>query len=259
MDFFIILASASGLAGVRGQTNYNAGNVYEDAFARYRVSLGEKTVSLDLGAMLDDGILAENPHLLKRVLAYGVLSPISRQNFFGMLDIYCNPAMSLPSPTECQIAIGVGVAGDDSLEGANIGQEPMFQDLAMEHSKVAAAGSLRNGNSPNDQAKFAGSTSFDQAIEIVVEAVVQKLGRSLVSMQDVASIDRNEQLQMYGVDSLLAIELRNWIVKEFKADIAVFETQGASTLGTLSTLVARRSQIQHDGWDFSTTEMGSTS
>jgi acyl carrier protein len=259
MDFFIILASASGLAGVRGQTNYNAGNVYEDAFARYRVSLGEKTVSLDLGAMLDDGILAENPHLLKRVLAYGVLSPISRQNFFGMLDIYCDPAMSLPSPTECQIAIGVGVAGDDSLEGANIGQEPMFQDLAMEHSKVAAAGLLRNGNSPNDQAKFAGSTSFDQAIEIVVEAVVQKLGRSLVSMQDVASIDRNEQLQMYGVDSLLAIELRNWIVKEFKADIAVFETQGASTLGTLSTLVARRSQIQHDGWDVSTTEIGSTS
>ncbi|KAF2686893.1 putative polyketide synthase [Lentithecium fluviatile CBS 122367] len=254
MDFFIILASASGLAGVRGQTNYNAGNVYEDAFARHRVSHGEKTVALDLGAMLEDGILAENPRLLKRVLAYGVLAPITRQNFFGILDFYCNPAMPLLSPSECQVAIGVRVAGDDSLEGANIGRQPMFHTLSLENNRQAATGSAEKKYSPSSRDKFAGSESFDQATEIVVEAIVQKLGRSLASMQDVASIDRNIQLQMYGVDSLLAVELRNWIVKEFKAEVAVFETQGASTLGTLSMLVARRSEIKHDGWRSSAAE-----
>ncbi len=103
MDFFVILASASGLAGVRGQVNYNTGNVYEDAFARYRVTQGEKTVVIDLGAMLEDGILAENPQLLKRVMAYGVLAPITRQNFFGILDYYCDPKIPILSPNECQV------------------------------------------------------------------------------------------------------------------------------------------------------------
>lgn len=53
---------------------------------------------------------------------------------------------------------------------------------------------------------------------------------------------------MYGVDSLIAIELRNWIVTDFDADVAVFETQGSSTLGTLSMLVAARSTIRHEKW-----------
>lgn len=74
---------------------------------------------------------------------------------------------------------------------------------------------------------------------------VQKLANSLVEMQDPASIDRHKQLQMYGVDSLLAVELRNWIAKELKADLAVFETQDASTLSTLSVLVAARSTIKN--------------
>ncbi len=38
MDFFILLSSASALIGLRGQANYNAGNTYEDAFARWRMT-----------------------------------------------------------------------------------------------------------------------------------------------------------------------------------------------------------------------------
>lgn len=40
-----------------------------DALARHRVACGEPAVSLDLGAMIDDGLLAENTDLLDRVLA----------------------------------------------------------------------------------------------------------------------------------------------------------------------------------------------
>ena len=82
MDFFVMLASASGLAGLRGQTNYNAGNTYEDALARFRVSKREKTISLYLGAMTDDSILAENPKLLDRVLGYNTLEPFPAKNDF---------------------------------------------------------------------------------------------------------------------------------------------------------------------------------
>ena len=45
MDFSVLLYSASVLAGIRSQANYNAGNAYEDALARYRVAHVEKAVS----------------------------------------------------------------------------------------------------------------------------------------------------------------------------------------------------------------------
>lgn len=42
-------------------------------------------------------------------------------------------------------------------------------------------------------------------------------------------MDAHRQIQSYGVDSLLAFELKNWIAKESLASMALFETQGGST------------------------------
>jgi acyl carrier protein len=72
---------------------------------------------------------------------------------------------------------------------------------------------------------FANAASLEDAAAIAAEAIIEKLAKSLVGMQDKTDIDWNKQLQIYGVDSLLAVELRNWLVKEFKADITVFETR----------------------------------
>jgi acyl carrier protein len=246
MDFFILLASASGVAGIRGQANYNAGNVYEDAIARYRVSKGEKAISLDLGAMIDDGILTENQALLERVLTYGTLEPITREQYFTMLDYYCNPALPLLSPTASQSAIGLGAGGGSGLETFDYSRIPMLYPLVVQYSTQAMAADGQNQADYREM--IAASASFDEAGEIVTQAIIDKLAKSLSVMQDSTSIDRNKPLQMYGVDSLLAIELRNWIVKEFLAEIAVFETQGVSTLETLSRLVAGRSSIKHDKW-----------
>ncbi|PFH58774.1 hypothetical protein XA68_13216 [Ophiocordyceps unilateralis] len=242
MDFFLILSSASGLAGIKGQANYDAGNTYEDAIARYRVSRGEKAVSLDLGAMKEDGILAENKKLLDRVLAYGVLEPVTRQMFHGILDYYCNPELPLLTPNQSQLAIGLGSGKGDGLEGLTHDRQPMLEPLTLEAHRQAAAAPPVTVREAELRARerFAASTSLDDAAHVFAEAAVHKLSKSLATMKDGAGVDRNRPLQMYGVDSLLAIELRNWAVKEFDADVAVFETQGSSTLGTLSIKGSRQ-------------------
>jgi len=116
--------------------------------------------------------------------------------------------------------------------------------LVSEHERRNAP--TNDENQANYREIIAGSTSLDEAADIVNQAVVDKLARSLSAMQDKASIDSRKPLPMYGVDSLSAIELRNWIVKEFVAEIAVFETQGVSTLETPSRLVAGRSTTKHE-------------
>jgi hypothetical protein len=254
MDFFILLASASGLAGIRGQANYNAGNCYEDAFARYRVAHGEKAVSFDLAAMRDDGILAETPELLNRVLGYGTLQPISRRTYHTLLDHYCNPALPLLSPEECQVAVGLGLGGGEGLETVDYSTFPLMYPMQVLGDKIARDGTSTDasgggsGSQTNYRNLLSNSSSFDEAGEVVLDAVLSKLGKSLATMANKDTVDFHRPLQSYGVDSLLAVELRNYVAKEFVADVAVFETQGASTLSTLSLLVARRSGLKHSGW-----------
>ncbi|PLB54129.1 putative polyketide synthase [Aspergillus steynii IBT 23096] len=243
MDFFILLSSASGLAGIKGQTNYDAGNTYEDALARYRVYHGEKATALDLGAMVDDGILAEHPSLLRRVLAYGTLEPITRAKFYGILDYCCDPDRGLGTPREAQIALGLGAGGGDGLESIDYQRQPMLQQLRIAGDWRRGDGDGKGGKQivVSNRERLAVAEGLEDAKEVVVEAIVKKLAKSLISMQDGSSVERDRPLSVLGVDSLLAIELRNWIVKEFRVDLAVFETQGSSTLETLSLLVARRS------------------
>jgi len=116
LDFFVLLFLASGLLGLRSQTNYNVGNTYEDVLARYRVLWGQKAVSLDLGAMIEDGLLAENPELLKRVLVYGALNLVTRNQFFAILDYFCDPSRPVGLPENSQVIIGLGSGGGTGLD-----------------------------------------------------------------------------------------------------------------------------------------------
>lgn len=43
-------------------------------------------------------------------------------------------------------------------------------------------------------------------------------------------IDTASPTSQYGVDSLVAVELRDWILREIEADIPVFEILQASSL-----------------------------
>jgi len=46
-------------------------------------------------------------------------------------------------------------------------------------------------------------------------------------------------MHLYGVDSLIAVELRNWFT-EFSADIAIFEILGGATFKAVGGLAALR-------------------
>src|SRR4051812_19255861 len=60
LDFFVLLASASGIVGNPGQANYAAGCAYQDQLAHYRRVQGLAATSIDLGAVTGVGYLAEN-------------------------------------------------------------------------------------------------------------------------------------------------------------------------------------------------------
>ena len=86
MDFFVLLSSISGISGQGGQANYSAGNTFKDALAHYRISQGQKAVSIDLGVMVSDGFLSENDFLLHRMMDSGLYVPLRDIELFALLD-----------------------------------------------------------------------------------------------------------------------------------------------------------------------------
>ncbi|OBT45611.1 Type I Iterative Polyketide synthase (PKS) [Pseudogymnoascus sp. WSF 3629] len=56
-------------------------------------------------------------------------------------------------------------------------------------------------------------------------------------------INSDRPIAAYGVDSLVAVELRNWMLREMKADVPLFEILGNASLLVLSGRVALKSQL----------------
>ena len=256
LDFFILLSSVSGIIGQRGQANYAAGNTYMDALAHHRTSHGEKAISVDLGAMVSDGYLANNKEIMDRILSYGSMLPITRSDFYSILDYYCDPSLPILSSVESQSVVGMATPAQIRAQGRD---EPAFLHSPLFRHMYALGGGGGGGDSgpaPENMSNemsdvrksLAEADSLAQAGHAVAEALVAKLARSLPNLRR-DEVDLGKPLHAYGVDSLLAVEVRSWIVKECRADVAVFEILGGTSFAALGAIVAGKTNLRTRKWD----------
>ncbi|UCK58722.1 putative secondary metabolism biosynthetic enzyme [Aspergillus flavus] len=179
-----------------------------DGLARYRIAHGQKAVSLDLGTMIDDGILVETAGLLDKVPAYGSLVPVTRAQLYGILNDYCKTSKQILDPDTAQLVCRISGSGDDRK---TLVETPLFSRLELDNI------SDRFKNLSQE------ATSLREAREIVRRAVIGKMVHSYHLMPEDAEVDAYAPLHTFCVDSLLEVELCNWIGKEVAVDIAVME------------------------------------
>ncbi|KAJ5773646.1 ketoacyl-synt-domain-containing protein [Penicillium paradoxum] len=89
--------------------------------------------------------------------------------------------------------------------------------------------------------RLAAVSSLQEARRIVLEEQLKKIS-SLVSV-NAEQLDPQEPLADLGLDSLIAIEFKNWLGRSLGADIRVHDILDASCLGALADLVARKSKF----------------
>jgi emericellamide synthase (highly reducing iterative type I polyketide synthase) len=71
---------------------------------------------------------------------------------------------------------------------------------------------------------------------------VQQLAKLLAVSS--GTLYSNRTLATYGIDSLLGVELRNWMQMELKADVQLLElNEGGKSIKNLQDLVASRSKL----------------
>jgi acyl carrier protein len=247
MDFFICLSSTSGIMGAGATSGYSAGNTYMDGFAEWRILKGEKATSIDLGWMKSEGVVAENSFLSTGVSAFGFLIPLSQEDLYALLDYHCNPNLPLATPMTCRAVIGLETPAGMRAKGI---PEPHFmQRRTYRFLQQIMDGDITSAHDEKEvqyRELFQAASCLEQAAQVVTEGLVRKLSKAIAIPQP--EIDTSKSLGTYGVDSLLAVELRNYFTSEFGAEIAVFDITGSGSFTDVSMKVAKKSQFSRAAW-----------
>jgi len=240
MQFYIMLSSICGIVGNRGQSNYAAGNVYQDALARYRSMHGLPANSLDLGSMLSVGFIAENQETVSP--AAFAADNIREDEFHALLEYHIDPRTNTNTPLRSQVAIGLSTRALFQRKGIpepSFMRDPLFTQLRAISEHAAAEGDEDSFVATREAMRAA--KTLDEASSIITEALVKRI--SSIMTLPVEDIDSGKPIHFYGVDSLVAVEFRNWLAKNMEASMEVLDIMGNDSIAQLSVKIAQASKI----------------
>lgn len=241
MDFFVLLSSLAGLIGSRGQSNYAAGNTYQDALALCRNKQGEKAVSFDLGKLLRIGYISEREGI-EDLGSSSAIGEVQEKELLAMLEYACDP--DLPVDLSSQVVTGIETPSELKSRGL---EEPYWMLRPM-FSPVYRT-SLQQSNQSRDDwgggetcsKRITASETLEEVSEVIIDGLQEKLSRTLAVQKE--NIDTTKPMHIYGVDSLSAVELRTWFRNVVGVDMTVFNILGNQSLADLATSIASKSQF----------------
>ncbi|KAF4884019.1 Highly reducing polyketide synthase FUM1 [Colletotrichum fructicola] len=253
LDFFLLFSSISGIVGQKGQANYAGANTFLDAFVQYRHSLGMAAASIDVGAMIDYGYLAENPVMMEKLTAQGMYGVKIPQLLDAVSVLVNQPIPQLSKiPTRTFFNPSQLILGHRSLTSL---LDPSNRVIWKEDSRMAVyynsdgARRVTEVNTVNSSAlqTFLTSTLTDPLLLSSPEAPVflaRQIGGQLFRLllkpaENDDEIDAKMSLQDAGLDSLVAVEMRSWWKGVFGFDISVLEILGMGSLLALGERAAK--------------------
>lgn len=245
LNFFIILSSFAGVFGNRGQANYAAAGAYEDAFAHYRRSLGLKAVAIDLGIMREVGVLATGAANASRDLKdWEIPFGIRQIELHALIRKIIASEANDDDDVGAQVLTGFATGG--GVAAANIRRpfyfdDPRFSVLEMTGQRSQDGSGADADATVSLKAQLSAAKTVEAACEAVTVCLVDKVAAMMQT--SVEEIDSGRRLHSFGVDSLVAVEVRNWLTKEANADVTVFDILAAVPITALAAIVVAKSSL----------------
>jgi len=243
MDFFVMLSSVSGLIGHRSQAGYAAGNTFQDSLALHRYRQGLPAVAINVGAMLDVGTVMEGTTAAK--------FSASEATWMTEAELHSIVTMCISGgfnghATPSQICTGLPSGGMVQLGQHEMPlhfQRPFF--AALKHLGTTGV-TASEPTAVVDKMmellhRLAVSNSLADAEICAAEILCAHLAEQLQRTAD--GIDLDQRLDKYGIDSLMAVDLRTWIGKNMKADVSLFDVLSAESVRELSSKIAKASKL----------------
>ncbi|KAK4205028.1 hypothetical protein QBC40DRAFT_261048 [Triangularia verruculosa] len=228
LDFFLVFSSLSSIIGNRGQANYNAANAFMTSFIQQRIARGQPASVLELGSVVGVGFLTRAGDVMEQILVkYGYL-PVSEVDLQHMVA-QCIMAGLPGSGENPDIISGLRYAYEGEDTGVHWVNNPRFSHMVLPPERDPVETGGKKTVLPA-RTQLAAAKSEQEAIKALETCFGTKL-RAMLQM-DESSFRHDAPLIEMGVDSLVAVEIRSWFLKEVGVDMAVLKILGgASTTG----------------------------
>ena len=223
LDFFLMWSSWTSIFGIATQANYLASNAFLDAFARHRRSLNLPATSMSLSRIGNVGAVGRNNidvNALSRNGFYGN----NKDEFLQFCESAIKPchhkSISNHDPlTTAHLLVGIEPTGLSALAKTYPLSEMLWYHDRSFSNLIEAVGRL----SMTHKESLTVQTGQEDEGDLVT-VVHKKIAQLLYMPKE--DIDITRPLSEYGIDSMIAAELRNWIFGTFATDVSIFSMLG---------------------------------
>jgi acyl carrier protein len=231
MEFFVMISSISGMLGFKGQANYAAGNSFQDYLALELEGARTPYISLILGLIEDSNVIKLHPERMPALIRTGCY-PIKIQQALSLLEHTMVDALYLGKKK--QIVSGFDRLSISSQDDLDTLKNPLFAALPYSVTKTV----VREGSS-NIEDQIQRAKNKDDLQRIIASGVSHKMA-ALLARSDV---DVHRPLSDLGLDSLIAIELTNWITRHLKTSMLTSEVLDMPSIWVLSEKILEKSSL----------------
>ncbi|EXJ91415.1 hypothetical protein A1O1_04527 [Capronia coronata CBS 617.96] len=250
LDFFIVLSSMSGIIGNAGQANYAAGNTYEDALAHYRRGQSLAATTLNVGLVTDASHFDADATIEDYLNRYGhwTSAIVTDREMQIVIEAVMREATKAESPNASQVPIIplstqmlVGLNG--SIPRGPGSRNPWSKERKFNHRIESGSQSemIAGSSTQTLASQLQKASSGAEAVALVEASLRTHVAAAMTASAD--DIDSDKPLYALGVDSLKAIEVRNWVFKELKCDVSVFDVLSPIPLAQLAARLAKKSTL----------------
>lgn len=228
LEFFIVASSIASLIGWSGQSNYSAANEYMTALVRNRCKRGVPGSVMNVPAVLGVGYAAHAENFdFEYFQSLGHIN-ISEEDLHVLFaeavlagrDPTCNP----------QVGMGVNYIPPNLEVKAAHRRDVKFSHFIRQEKNVAKSGVLKS--EVRVKAQLQTIHTSEEATAVIRDAFVAYL-RRILRLAAEQSVDETASLVDQGIDSLVAVDIRSWFLKEVGVDVPTLKILAGDSVSGL--------------------------
>ena len=226
LDFFVLFSSVAAVLGSPGQSIYAAANACLDAIAAERTAGGQRAISVNWGPWAESGMAATRKASDQARWTRQGWTLIPRHEGGELLARFLGDRHPQRGVFSVDWTVALG----------NDPRPPFLTDIDVVASHHSAGGfdlveALRVG--------------ADERRQLVEDYVSERVTRVL----SIADIDREAAIAACGLDSLMALELRNSFERDTGVSLRAVELMDGATIRSLAAQIADRLSVSGQASD----------